>query len=691
MEGIAVTDARGLTTRDGMKRPAYAPGRLLYGGDYNPEQWTPGVWDEDMRLMRECGVTLVSLGIFAWAQVEPRPGEFEFGWLDEVMDRLADTGVGVSLATMTASPPPWMAHRHPETLPVREDGVVLHPGGRQHFCPSSPVYRQYATRLVERVAERYGDHRALRLWHVGNEYGVHVALSYSDAAAEGFRRWLQERYETIGALNDAWSTTFWSQRYDDWAEIQPTRVNPAFANPAQQIDFRRYSSHALLECYLSEVAVLQRLTPDVPVTTNLLSVWKPVDFQRWAPHLDVISHDSYPDPLDPEAHIRAAFAYDLMRSLRGGQPWLLMEQAPSAVNWRHRNPGKRPGQMRLWSYQAVARGADAVLFFQWRQSRGGAEKFHSAMLPHAGTDTRVHREVRELGRELSELAEIAGGRSRADVAIVMSWPSWWGLELDSHPSSELRLLDRVHDHYRPLWEAGVACDVVAPDADLTRYRLVVVPNLYMVSDEEAARLVAAVAEGVHVLVSFFSGVVDEYDRVHLGGYPRPWRELLGLSVDEFWPLAEGERVDVSWAEGGMFAADTWSECVRLTGAHAVARYAAGDLAGYPAVTQHRYGAGVATYLATRPEPAAMRAIVADALHAAGVRPVLPDLPAGVEATRRETDGREYLFLLNHSEQPVEVRLAAPMCDLLGDAATPTDLILLEAFGVAVLRSISGAA
>lgn len=669
-----------------MTPPTFAPGRLLYGGDYYPEQWSREVWDEDMRLMRECGVTLARIGIFGWAQVEPRPGEFEFSSFDEVMDRLAEAGVGVCLATMTASPPPWMAHLHPETLPVREDGVVLHPGGRQHYCPSSPVYRRYAIRLVERLAERYADHPALRFWHVGNEYGVHVALSYSDAAADGFRRWLQQRYAMIDELNDAWSTTFWSQRYDDWAEIQPPRIAPAFANPAQQIDFRRYSSHALLECYLSEVEVLRRVTPDVPVTTNLLMVWKPVDFHRWAPHLDVVSHDSYPDLLDPEAHIRAGFAYDLMRSLRDGQPWLLMEQAPSAVNWRQRNPVKRPGQMRLWSYQAVARGADSVIFFQWRQSRGGAEKFHSAMVPHAGTDTRVHREIRELGRELGELAEIAGTRSRADVAIVMSWPSWWGLELDSHPSWELALLDRIHDHYRPLWQAGVACDVVAPDGDLARYRLLVVPNLYMVSDEDAARLADAVDGGTHVLVSFFSGIVDEADRVHLGGYPRPWRDLLGLVVEEFWPVGDGERIDVTWEEGGVFAADSWTEDVHLSGAEAIARFAAGDLAGKAAVTRHRHGAGVATYVATRPEPDAMAAIVAQVLGSAGVKPVLADLPAGVEASCREGAGGRYVFLLNHGDKPVEVRLDEPMHDLLGTTTSPIDLVTLDTFGVAVLRT-----
>jgi beta-galactosidase len=356
-----------------------------------------------------------------------------------------------------------------------------------------------------------------------------------------------------------------------------------------------------------------------------------------------------------------------MRSLRGGQPWMLMEQAPSAVNWRPRNAPKRPGRMRLWSYLAVAHGADAVMYFQWRQSRGGAEKFHSAMVPHGGTETRVHREVRELGRELQGLSELAGARSTADVAFLMDWPSWWGLELDSRPSTALRLLDRVHDHYRPLWEASIACDVVSPSADLSGYRLVVVPSVYMVSTEDAERLAAFVRGGGHVLVSFFSGIVDEADRAHPGGYPAAaWREMLGLRVEEFWPLAEGDRIRVD-----DFDADTWSEHVELRGAEAKATFASGDLAGFPAVTAHQYGSGTATYVATRAEPAAMARIVAEAAAAASVRPVMEGLPAGVEATRRG----EYVFLLNHGDEEARVAPSAGSRELLGVGQDGDELIL----------------
>lgn len=661
---------------------AFEADRIHFGGDYNPEQWPRAVWDEDLELMRECGVTIVSLGIFGWAQVEPRPGAYDFGWVDEVMDRLASAGVRVALATMTASPPPWLARLHPETLPVSEDGTVLYPGARQHFCPSSPVYRRYAVALVERLAERYREHPALALWHVGNEYGCHVALSYSEAATTGFRDWLRARYGSVDALNEAWSTAFWSQRYDDWEEIHPPRTAPTFPNPAQQVDFRRYSSDALLACYRAEVDVLRRLTPQVPVTTNFMGAHKPVDYFRWAQEVDVVSNDSYPDPGDPEAHIDAAFASDLMRSLRAGQPWLLMEQAPGAVNWRPRNTPKRPGLMRLWSLQAIARGADAVMYFQWRQSRGGAEKFHSAMVPHAGTDTRVHREVRSLGAELGALAEVAGSRVRADAAIVMDWSSWWGLELESHPAWDVRLLDRVRDHYRPLWEAGIATDVVSPDRDLSAYRLVVVPNLYMVSAAAAARLAEYVAGGGHAVISYFSGIVDECDRLHPGGFPGPWGELLGLAVEEHWPLAAGVRLRVRRGDGSFVAQD-WAEDLVLRGAQPVAVFADGPLAGRAAVTRNAYGSGVATYLATRPEPPAFAAILGEAAAAAGARPTLDGLPPGVEATRRSADGRDYLFLLNHTDASVRVAIPQGARDLLG-ARTGASLELAP-LGAAVLH------
>jgi beta-galactosidase len=664
--------------------------RFAFGGDYNPEQWPESVWDEDMALMREAGVTMVSLGIFSWANVEARPGEYDFGWFDRVMDRLADNDIAVCLATMTASPPPWLARIAPETLPRRADGTVLWPGGRQHFCPSSPVYREHAGRLVEQLARRYGGHPALALWHIGNEYGCHVSTCYCDVSAAAFRDWLAKRYGGVDGLNEAWSTAFWSQRYADLDEVLPPRVNPAFANPAQQLDFQRFSSDALLDCFLMEKEVIREYTPDLPVTTNLLGVWKPVDFFAWARHQDVISHDSYPDPHDPNTHVEVAFNYDLMRSLGGGAPWLLMEQAPSAVNWRDRNAPKAPGQMRLWSYQTVARGSDSVLYFQWRQSRGGAERFHSAMVPHAGTETRTYREVAELGAELGRLPELLGSRVEAEAALVMDWSSWWALETDSHPATDLRQQEANLAHYRPLWENRVTTDVVHPSSDLSGYRLVVVPNLYLVDETTAANLVNYVRGGGHLVMSFFSGIVDECDRIHLGGYPAPFRELLGVHVEEFWPLADDGEVRLAMTDGRHGTGALWSEWLNLEGATPLASFADGELAGRPAVTRNAFGAGVAYYLGTRPDPATMGTLLRRAAADAGVAPVLADAPAGVEATvRRAESGDRYLFLLNHNTFGVTVSVPAGARDVLG-GANLAERVDLARRGVVIAKLPGGA-
>ncbi|GAA2399471.1 beta-galactosidase [Actinomadura vinacea] len=670
-------------SHDRMDRLRRRLGGIAYGGDYNPEQWPEEVWDEDVRLMREAGVSMVSLGIFSWAMVEPAPGEYDFGWFDRVMDLLADADVAVCLATMTASPPPWLARLHPETLPEREDGTRLWPGARQHYCPSSPVYRERATALAEQVATRYRDHPALALWHIGNEYGCHVRACYCDVSAEAFRRWLLARYGTVDELNRAWSTAFWSQRYGSFEEVLPPRTAPTFRNPAQRLDYARFSSDELLACYLAEREVLARVTPGVALTTNFVPLARTLDLFEWARHLDVISYDSYPDPHDADAAARAAFGYDVMRSLRGGQPWLLMEQAPSAVNWRTRNAAKPPGVMRLWSWQAIAHGADAVMFFQWRQSRGGAEKFHSAMVPHGGTDTRTFQEIRDLGQELAALSSPAGARPpQADVAIVMDWHNWWALELDAHPSSDLQFLGAALEHYLPLYEASVACDVVRPGADLSGYRLVVVPNLYLVEDGDAASLEEYVRNGGTLLISFFSGVVDSSDRVHPGGAPGPLAPVLGLRVTEFWPLAQGETVGLRPDGSGAL----WSEELRLDGAEAVACFDGGETSGRPAITRHRFGAGTAWYLATRPDPATMRRLYDDVRREAGVEPVLSGLPGGVQArVRRAGDGTDYHVVLNHADEPVTVRLPVPMRDHLGKDG-PTDTLRLAARGVALLTA-----
>src|SRR5687768_11666591 len=391
--------------------PAWNSGPgLAFGGDYNPEQWPADVRLEDLSLMKEAGVNLLSVGIFSWALLEPREGEYDFAWLDEVLDNLAGAGIKVALATATAAPPAWIVRKHPEVLPVTAEGTVLERGSRRHYSPSSAVYRRYATGITRKLAERYKDHPALALWHVDNELGCHVSEFSGPEDAAAFRVWLERRYGSTEALNEAWGTAFWSQHYASFEEIIPPGAAPTTLNPTQRLDFQRFSSWALLDYYRSLLQVIREVTPDVPATTNLMvsSGTKSMDYFDWASDLDVIANDHYLAAAEPERHIELAFSADLTRGIAGGEPWILMEHSTSAVNWQPRNRPKMPGEMIRNSLAHVARGADAVMFFQWRQSYAGAEKFHSAMVPHGGRETRVWREVVELGAALRSLGPVRG-------------------------------------------------------------------------------------------------------------------------------------------------------------------------------------------------------------------------------------------------------------------------------------------
>lgn len=660
-------------------RPRWTPSAIAFGGDYNPEQWPEEVHEDDVRLMREAGVDLVTVGVFSWALLERSPGTYDFGWLDRVLDRLAAHDIGVDLATATASPPPWLAHRHPEVLPRTADGTTLWPGGRQAFCPSSPVYREHALRLCRAIAERYAGHPALRMWHVGNELGCHNAHCYCDVSAAAFRTWLAERYGDVEELNRAWGTAFWSQHYGSFEEVLPPRTVTATANPTQQLDFLRFSSAEHLANFVAERDVLHEATPGVPVTTNFMVTEhiRALDYHRWAAEVDVVANDHYVVAADPEGWRELAFCSDLVRGLAGGGPWLLMEQSTSAVNWQPRNVAKQPGELLRNSVQHVARGADGVLFFQWRASRAGAEKFHAALVPHAGTDSRIWREVVELGATLDRLDEVVGAVTRNDVAILVDYEAWWASELDSHPSIDVRYLDRAHAVHRALADLGLGVDVVHATADLAGYRLVVVPTLYCLTDDTAARLDAAARAGAHVLVTYFSAITDERDHVRAGGYGAALEPLLGLVVEEFHPLRLGEQVHLD--DGSL--ADVWTERLRLSGAEVVRRYADGPVAGEPAVTRHARGDGRAWYCSTRLAQPDLDALVAEVAAGASVVPLAAGRP-GLELTERvSADGaRRWLFAVNHTDGDVPVEVEGH--DLVTDVPFGG---VVPARGVAVVR------
>ncbi|MEU3055566.1 beta-galactosidase [Streptomyces fimicarius] len=671
----------------GQRRPGLSG--LAFGGDYNPEQWPESMRQEDVRLMREAGINLVSVGIFSWALLEPEPGVHDFGLLDGVLDLLHEHGVHADLATPTVAPPAWFYLAHPEALPVTREGVRYAFGSRGAICHNNPDYRAAAADITTRLAERYADHPALALWHVHNEYGAPVSACYCDTCAAAFRDWLARTYGGLEAVNDAWGTAFWGQRYGSYEQIAPPRLTPGACNPAQLLDYRRFADAAMRENFRAERDILHRLSPGVPVTTNFmtaLSQCDSVDYWAWGREVDLVANDHYLITDGRRTHVNLAMAADLTRSVAGGAPWLLLEHATSGVNWQPRNPAKAPGEMARNALAHVARGSEGALFFQWRQSRRGSEKFHSAMVPHGGTDTRVWREVVRLGADLAALDEVRGSRTVPDVAMLWDWQSWWAQGTEGGegmPSVDHDARERADSYYEALYDRHLTVDFAHPEADLTAYPLVVVPALYLTTERAGRNLRRYVEGGGALVVSYFSGIVDEHDAVHPGPHPGPLREVLGLTVEEWSPLLPGERVRVSGPGGASARADVWTEFVTPRGADTVWSYTDGPAAGRPAVTRHRLGAGSAWYVSTRLDARGLATILDAACADAGV-PVRAGLPRDVETVRRRGEHGEYLFVLNHTPRPARVPLTVPGTELLS-GRTVTGELTLAAHAAAVVR------
>lgn len=652
--------------------------RFAFGGDYNPDGWPATILAEDLQLMRTAGVNLVTLGVFSWFALEPRPHQYDFSGMDATIERLASAGVGVCLATPTAGPPQWFWRAHPQARVVNREGHTLGTSARGMGCPSSPAYRAAAEAIATALAERYGRHPAVKLWHVHNEYGVPVFDCYCETSAAAFRQWLQRRYGSLAALNAAWGTTFWGQGYSEWDEIQVPAQAATAANPTQQLDFQRFSSDEQLACYRLERDAIRRHS-DRPVTTNLMvaNAHTP-DYWAWAPELDLIANDHYLTAERTDSHIDLALSADLSRSYAGGRPWILMEHSTSAVNWQPRNLAKRPGELLRNSLQHLARGADAVMFFQFRSLPFGAEKFHSAMVPPAGSDTRVFREVCELGQTLTALEPVRGSVAIADVAILWDPQSFWAQDLEWRPSVDLDHRREIEAWYRILWDRGITVDFAHPEADLGRYPVVLAPASYLLSDAASGNLGRYVDGGGTLLVGYFSGIVNEHEQLPAGPMPGQLRDVLGLEVEEFLPLRSAESVRLHSGATGT----VWSESIRLRGASVLDAFTDGPGAGGPALTRHAVGGGSAWYLATTLSGEGLAEVLESVLSAAGVLPN-PQAGGDLEHVRRLREGEVFEFWINHSDADRTVR--ADGTDLITGARVEGEMVV-PAGRVRVVRS-----
>ena len=661
--------------------------KIVYGGDYNPEQWPKEVWKEDMKLLKEAHIDVLTLNVFAWASLQPSEEEYDFSRLDEIMELVGEHGFSVCLATSTAAHPAWMAKKYPDILRVEFNGMKRKFGGRHNSCPNSPTYRKYSVRLAKKLAERYKDCDNLIAWHISNEYGGEC---YCDNCEKAFRVWLKKKYRTIEELNRAWNTSFWGHTFYEWDEIVlPNLLSEHFEYDRSQfqgmtLDYKRFNSESMLECYKMEYEAVKSVTPNLPVTTNLMGFYKSLDYKMWAKYMDVVAWDN--DPANEDTPAQIAMSHDLMRGIKGGTPFLLMEQTPSVTNWLSYNALKRPGVMRLWSYQAVAHGADSVMFFQMRRSIGACEKLHGAIIDHVGTNqTRVYREAQALGKELERIGEeTLGAVTEAEVAVYFDWDNWWAIECSAGPSCELKYKDEVYLYYEALHSLNIPADIVGEEDDLERYKVLIAPILYMTKPGYDEKIRRFVEKGGVFVTTFFSGIVDEHDLVITGGYPGRLRDILGIWVEESDALPHGVQNEFSY-QGIVYPAKLLCDLSHPEGAEVLSTYEKDFYQGMPAITKNSFGKGEAYYVATRSDRAFYEKFIGTLCKEAGIRPVA-EPQKKLEATIRSNENGRYLFLLNHGEEMLSVILEYSGKELLsGNTYQAGEKVKLPAKGVFILR------
>jgi len=670
--------------------------KMLHGGDYNPDQWLdrPDILAEDLKLMKLAHTNAFSVGIFAWAAIEPVEGEFQFEWLDKIMDDLAANGAKVALATPSGARPAWMSKKYPEVLRTtgrREKN--LH-GARHNHCFTSPVFREKVALMNRKLAERYKDHPALFMWHISNEYGGECHCHYCQSA---FREWLQKKYQTLEALNKAWWGPFWSHTISDWEEIESPSPLGETAVHGHNLDWRRFVSDQTIDFYEHEIKAMRELTPNIPCTTNfmadtadLVPFWS-LDYSKFSKHVDILTWDCYPswhNDWEPTAELamKVGFINDLYRSLKQ-QSFLILESTPSLVNWHPVNKAKRPGMHLLSSLQFLAHGSDSVMYFQWRKSRGSSEKFHGAVVDHDRSENnRIFKDVAEVGKALEKLDDVVASMPTSEVAVLYDWDNNWalgdaqgfGLETKRYPQT-------VQQHYKAFWKRDIQVDVISKEQDFSKYKLLVVPMLYMMSDDLIQRFQDFVAAGGRLVTTYISGLVDASDLTHMGGWPAGLQNVFGLNVLETDTYYPKDKNAVTYA-GKSYEVRDYATIIEAGETTSVLGTYEGDFyAQSPAVTKRNFGQGVGYFIGARFEEGFHDDFYGELLRDLGIEPAVKVSHAeGVSVQVRESESEKFVFVMNFTEAVQQVELYFDGVDMLSGDVVGGNLEL-PVYGVRVLR------
>lgn len=673
------------------KHPCESFPHFIHGADYNPEQWIydKSVWDADMLLMDKAHTNEMTVGIFSWAKLEPREGEYDFSFLDEIIEKIGKNGKKVILSTPSGARPHWMADKYPEVLRVGQDGVREHFRARENHCFTSPVYRSKVKAINRKLCERYGNNPTVIAWHISNEFNgeCHCPL-----CAEAFRDFLRKKFNNdIKALNYSYWSSFWSHTYDSFDQIEPPGKNTETGIHGLNLDWKRFVTHQTKDFIKCELEPIRELTPHLPVTTNMMFEFYDIDYYKFTDIIDFVSWDSYPEwhsRDDADIASLTAFWHDLYRSLLK-KPFLLMESTPSLVNWKPYNKMKRPGLDVLSSIQAVAHGSDSVQYFQWRKSRGSSEKFHGAVVGHDGTEnTRVFRSVAKTGEILEKIDEIAGSLTRSQVAVIFDWENMWALDdSQGYAKDDKKYFETCYEYHRVFWERGIDCDVVSPRADLSSYKFVVAPMLYLTDAEVINNLKSFVECGGTLLATYMLGTVDENDLCYLGGIPaNELSEVFGICAEEIDALYPHEKYTASFL-GKEYDICDYCENLSVKGAEVISEYSSGYNKGYPAITRNKYGRGMAVYQACRDIHSLKSDLISRLIEYCEIEPLVKgELAHGVTAHSRTDGETKYIFVENYSpDKCATVELKEKMKNMLsGEIIEKAEL---EPYGFAVLRSV----
>ena len=658
---------------------------MFFGADYYPEHWEEERWQIDASLMKRLNFNIVRLAEFAWVKMEPDEGVFDFAWLDKAISILSKQGIGVVLCTPTAAPPQWLTSKHPEILQKDEKGITASTGGRRHYCQTNTVYHDYCRKIVAAMAKHYKRNKAIKAWHIDNEFG---GRCYCENCAQEFRNWLKKKYRTLDKLNKRWGTIFWSRTFTDWSQIPLPWNHPYIHSPHARLDFSRFSSESFVHFQQIQVEVIREEMPSCPITHNFMQEFTEIDYYDLAKNLDFVSCDIYPNLGASPAY--AAIVHDMARGLKGGKPFWVMEQQVGPVNWKQVNSLLRPGIPRLWTYQAISHGADGVVYFRWRWARFGHEQFHSGIMPHSAEPGRAYSEIEQLGSELKKVMPTLDKTTvNAEAALIMDYPTAWFIgDNGTVPNKQVKYLEMVNRYYRALFALPIQTDLVSPKADLSKYRLVVAPLLTLVDDKTAKNLRDYVKKGGFLILTLFSGIVDETGIVFEKPFPGPLSDLMGIKVREFDPVPESfvNEIGITGASlnKGVYKIEKWCDIIETQKAKVVATYSYDFYKGKPAVTLNSFGKGNALYIGTMGKDGLERDLLRWAALKAGIKFALI-AKDGIEIRPRTGKDAKYYFVLNHNAVAENISISGEMEDIVsGKKISGTETI--APYNILILKS-----